>query len=102
MPFGFFISGPGIAGQQNIARLPNGQAVSIDNIHSAGTNVNAVDFGPQNSQFYVNNNGGATIQYDGFTRVLTAESKVQCGETYHLIIVIADAGDPAFVFGYFS
>lgn len=99
--FGFFISGPGIAGQQNIARLPNGQAVSIDNIHSAGTNVNAVDFGPQNSQFYVNNNGGATIQYDGFTRVLTAESKVQCGETYHLIIVIADAGDPAFDSGIF-
>ncbi|MCH2225143.1 MAG: choice-of-anchor L domain-containing protein [Crocinitomicaceae bacterium] len=91
--FGFFISGPGIAGQQNIARLANGQAVAIDNIHSAGTNINGTSFGPANSQFYVNNAGGATIQYDGFTKVLTAESEVQCGETYHLIIAIADAGD---------
>ena len=99
--FGFFISGPGIAGQQNIARLPNGQTVAIDNIHSSGTNVNGLDFGAQNSQFYVNNNGGSTIQYDGFTKVLTAESKVQCGETYHLVIVIADAGDPAFDSGIF-
>lgn len=99
--FAFFISGPGIAGQQNIAKLPNGQAVSIDNIHSAGTNINGATFGAQNSQFYVNNNNGASIQYDGFTKVLTAESRVQCGETYHLVIVIADAGDAAFDSGIF-
>lgn len=90
--FGFFISGPGIAGgQQNIARLPGGAAVAINNVN-AGTNaaffVNNGDGGqsPQNgSAFY--------IQYDGFTKVLTAESKVQCGQTYHLIITIADVGD---------
>lgn len=90
--FGFFISGPGIlGGQQNIARLPNGQAVAINN-------VNAIT----NSAFFVNNGDGGQapqnsspfyIQYDGFTKVLTAESKVQCGETYHLIITIADVGD---------
>jgi gliding motility-associated-like protein len=98
--FGFFISGPGIpAGFQNIARLPNGQAVAINNVN-AGTNA----------AFFVNNGNGSQapqngsanfIQYDGFTKVLTAESKVQCGETYHLIIAIADVGDGIFDSGIF-
>jgi gliding motility-associated-like protein len=90
--FGFFISGPGISGIQNIARLPNnGSIVSINN-------VNAIT----NSQFFNYNGDGNTgpynsnasyIQYDGFTDVLTAMSKVQCGKTYHLIIAVADVGD---------
>lgn len=90
--FGFFISGPGIpGGQQNIARLPNGQAVAINNVNAGA-----------NAAFFVNNGDGSQapmnsspnfIQYDGFTRVLTAESQVQCGQTYHLIIAIADVGD---------
>ncbi len=100
--FAFFIAGPGIpGGQQNIARLPNNQPVAIYNVHSAGTNVEGTSFGPLNSQYYVNNNGGSTIQYDGFTKVLTAKSKVQCGETYRLIISIADAGDPVWDSGIF-
>lgn len=89
--FAFFISGPGITGLQNIARLPNNQPVAINNVNAGA-----------NAAYFVNNgdgtqapqNGSPTyIQYDGFTKVLTAESKVQCGETYHLIIAIADAGD---------
>jgi gliding motility-associated-like protein len=90
--FGFFISGPGIAGIQNIAKLPNnGSIVSINN-------VNAIT----NSQFYNFNGDGNSppynsnpnfIQYDGFTDVLTAVSKVQCGQTYHLILAVADVGD---------
>jgi len=99
--FAFFISGPGTAGQQNMALLPSGQTVEIDNVHTSGTNVNGANFGPVNPAFYVNNNNGATIQYDGFTSVLTAESAVQCGETYHLIIAIADAGDAAWDSGIF-
>lgn len=100
--FAFFISGPGIpGGQQNIARLPNTQPVTIDNVHSAGTNINGNTFGAVNGGFYVNNNGGATIQYDGFTTVLTASSNVLCGETYHLIIAIADAGDAIYDSGIF-
>jgi gliding motility-associated-like protein len=90
--FGFFISGPGIAGIQNIAKLPNnGSIVSINN-------VNAIT----NSQFYNFNGDGNSppynsnpnfIQYDGFTDALTAVSKVQCGQTYHLILAVADVGD---------
>jgi len=98
--FGFFISGPGIpGGMQNIARLPNGDPVAINNVNALSNPAYFVNNGtgsssPQNgSPFY--------IQYDGFTKVLTAESKVQCGETYHLIIAIADVGDGIFDSGIF-
>ena len=90
--FAFFISGPGIpGGQQNIAVLPGGTPVTINNVNSGS-----------NSAFFVNNGNGSQspynssvnyVQYDGFTKVLEAVSKVQCGQTYHLIIAVADAGD---------
>lgn len=99
--FAFFIAGPGIpGGQQNMARLPNGTQVAINNIHSSTTNSFG-SFGAANSQYYVNNNGGSSIQYDGFTKVLTARSKVQCGQTYRLTIAIADAGDEIYDSGIF-
>lgn len=89
--FAFFISGPGISGLQNIAKLPNGTAVAINNVNAGA-----------NSAYFVNNGDGTSapqnsspnfIQYDGFTKVLTASSEVQCGQTYHLVIAIADVGD---------
>ncbi len=97
--FGFFISGPGIAGAQNIARLPNGSIVSINNVNQI-----------TNSSFYNNNGDGSSspqnsspfyIQYDGFTDVLEAVSRVQCGKTYHLILAIADVGDGIYDSGIF-
>ena len=90
--FGFFISGPGIAGMQNIARLPNnGSIVSINNVNAI-TNSQFYNFnGDGNSSPY--NSNPFYIQYDGFTDVLTAISKVQCGQKYHLIIAVADVGD---------
>jgi gliding motility-associated-like protein len=104
--FAFFISGPGIAGLQNIARLPNGNPVAINNVNNGQTNS-----GPCTScAQYVYNGDGNTgpynsnpfyIQYDGFTRVLEAVSRVQCGQTYHLIISIADAQDGIFDSGIF-
>lgn len=90
--FGFFISGPGIAGIQNIARLPNnGSIVSINNVNAI-TNSSYYNFnGDGNTSPY--NSNPFYIQYDGFTDVLTAVSKVQCGQTYHLILAVADVGD---------
>ena len=98
--FGFFISGPGIPGIQNIAQLPNGGGVvSINNV-----NINT------NSQYFnFNGNGNMSpydsdpmyIQYDGFTDVLEAVSQVQCGQTYHLVIAIADVGDGGWDSGIF-
>lgn len=105
--FAFFISGPGFGGDYNMAKIPGGGGiVSIDNVNNGSTNS-----GPcQNCSYYVNNGTGSTspemdsdyyIQYDGFTKVLTAWAEVQCGETYHLKIAIADAGDGAYDSGIF-
>lgn len=104
--FAFFISGPGISGLQNIAKLPSGAPVAINNVNNGSTNS-----GPcTNCAYYVNNGDGSNspyngsntyIQYDGFTKVLEAVSKVQCGKTYHLIIAIADAGDGIYDSGIF-
>lgn len=107
--FGFFIAGPGIVpdgsfgNYRNIARIPgSGVPVAINNVHSfVASNINGNAVAAQNAAFYVNNNGGATIQYDGFTTPLEAVSKVECGETYHLIIAIADVGDGIYDSGIF-
>jgi len=110
--FAFFIAGPGISGAQNIARLPSGVPVTINNVNN-GTSSPApgvTPIGAVNPQYYVPNGDGSQspynssstyIQYDGFTKVLEAVSKVQCGQTYHLIIAIADAGDGIFDSGIF-
>ena len=90
--FAFFIAGPGITGQKNIALLPNGTPVTINNVN---------DKDNPNAKYYVNNLKGQTVQYDGFTRVLTAMSPVQCGKSYTLTITIADVGDAAFDSGLF-
>ena len=90
--FGFFISGPGVTGIQNIAKLPNnGSIVSINNVNAI-TNSTYYNFnGDGNTAPY--NSNPFYIQYDGFTDVLKAVSKVQCGQTYHLILAVADVGD---------
>ena len=87
--FGFFISGPGPACQSgfynntNVATLPNNiTPVSIDNVNATA-----------NSAYYVNNTGGATIQYDGFTTVLVRTINLCPCQTYHFKLAIADAGD---------
>ena len=112
--FAFFISGPGIpGGTQNMAKLPSGATVTINNVNGGnpgGTGSGVGACGASNPAYYVNNGNGSQapyngsnsyIQYDGFTKVLEAVSKVQCGQTYHLIIAIADAGDGIFDSGIF-
>lgn len=90
--FAFFISGPGIVGQQNIALIPGTTTpVSINNVNDVS-----------NPSFYVDNGTGGTapqnsdpfyIQYDGFTTVLQAQAVVIPCETYTLKLVVADAID---------
>ena len=82
--FAFYISGPGIVGEENIALVPNtSNPVTINNI-------NAIT----NNQYYVDNTGGTTVQYDAWTTLLTAEKQglTPCQE-YTMKLVIADAGD---------
>jgi len=82
--FAFFISGPkpggGVYDNRNIAIVPStlNTPVSIDNINNGTTNS-----GPcVNCEYYINNDGGATIEYDGFTTVLKAWTLVTPCETY--------------------
>ena len=95
--FGFFISGPGIAGDpgiaphKNIALVPNtNQAVTINNVNNGSNQVH-----------YLDNVGGQHIQYDGITRGLQAVAVVQPCQTYRLKLIVADASDRKFDSGVF-
>jgi hypothetical protein len=77
--FGFFLN------NDNIAVLPDGTAVSIDNVNNG-----------LNSEFYNDNDNSAgnlfAIEADGFTTLLTAAAPT--GEGLNTIkLAIADAGD---------
>ncbi len=98
--FAFLISGPGIVGSKNIAIIPGTNTpVTIDNVNSGLNSSYYINNGDGNSA--PQNNNSSLVQYDGFTTVLTASSEVQCGETYHIKIAIADAGDGAYDSGVF-
>lgn len=97
--FGFFITGPGPSptctpgfyNNTNVATLPdNITQVSIDNVN----NIN-------NSTYYFDNTGGMTVQYDGFTVVLTRVVDLCPCQSYHFKIAIADAGDCSYDSGVF-
>ncbi|WP_409416149.1 choice-of-anchor L domain-containing protein [Flavobacterium sp. PS2] len=105
--FGFFLSGPGITGSYtnnavNLAQLPNNDAVTINNIHSAGTNIYGDPFPAHNAAYYVNNAAGSTVmEFDGSTTVLTATYAVTPGQTYKIKMAIADASDQLYDAGVF-
>ncbi len=95
--FGFFLSGPGIAGPftngaENLALIPGTtNPVTINGVNNV-----------VNSAFYVDNGDGFTapfnvdpffVEFDGLTTVLTAEALVQCGVQYHIKLVVADNSD---------
>ncbi len=90
--FAFFISGPSIVGSHNIATLPNAwnTPVSIDSVNAS-----------TNSSYYIDNAGGLTVQYDGFTIPMIAISHVIPCDTFHIKIAIADGGDGIFDSGVF-
>ena len=106
--FGFFISGPGITGKQNIALIPGTNIpVSINSVNpgvagGAGGTCTGADQSLAYSQYYINNGDGSQapydtnpyyIQYDGITTTFTAAAGalIPC-QTYHLKLAIADAG----------
>lgn len=74
--FGFFIDGV------NCATI-NSSNISINNIN-----------GGFNDIYYVNNETAAyNTEMDGMTRTLTCSKAIQPGQTHHLKLAIADAGD---------
>jgi gliding motility-associated-like protein len=102
--FGFILSG-GITNpisHVNLAKIPGTTTpVTINSVNGgavgsagfAGLCGGIGDPGLNNSAYYVDNATGTTIQYDGFTKVLTAMSPVVAGETYHIKIAIGDVSD---------
>lgn len=106
--FGIFISGPGIIGTQNIAVVPATNVPitinSINHFTNSGLYVPNTPAGLDNCE-----NGGVPgttppvppatgpatqeLQYDGFTKKLTAFAQVTPCATYHIKIAIADVGD---------
>jgi Secretion system C-terminal sorting domain/SprB repeat len=105
--FGFFLSGPGIAGTftndaVNLATLPGNIPVSVNSIHPAGVNTNGTPFLAENETYYFSNPvGSLTMQYDGGTVVLTATYPVNPCNTYHIKLSIADATDQWYDAGVF-
>ncbi len=98
--FGFFITGPdsncvpGFYNNTNVAVLPNDTVVSINNINNGNTNCPGPMPGPcTNCAYYVDNCGGATVEYDGFTTAIIVNLSVCPCATYHWKFAIADAGD---------
>jgi outer membrane protein OmpA-like peptidoglycan-associated protein len=106
--FAFFIRKADEMEYDNLAHLPDGTPVTVDNINSR-----------KNKQYYIPNktffgydydamqeNPEATIRsqefsYDGFTTELIAATRVEPYETYELKIVIADVGDDLYDSGVF-
>lgn len=102
--FGFFVSGPGIEGSfsrnsKNVALIPGSNAyVAINSVNHT-----------QNSNYFIRNElekdarqcgiepfnspYSQLIEYDGFTKILTATLKVIPCETYHIRFVVSDVAD---------
>ncbi len=104
--FGFFLSGPGINGTFsnsgiNIALIPGTSVpVAINTLNSGvpANNATCLAANPNymtHSIYFVNNAAQATVAMPGFTLPLTAEAKVQCGQTYRIKLAIADVADGA-------
>jgi len=95
--FGFFISGPGISGVQNLALVPNTNTpVSVNSINNI-----------RGTSYFINNGAGdvavegSPIQYDGYTVPLIARANVIPCATYHIKLLIADIGDSQYDSGVF-
>ena len=104
--FGFFISGPGFGSTTNMAVIPN---TTIPICVNSTTGVPAtpgplctgMGAGSPFSTYYVNNTGGASITFQGFTKIFTAKAQVSACDTYHLKLAIADCTDPSLDSGVF-
>lgn len=123
---GFFVTGPGISGTANLARLPNNNPTSINKVNFGTPGFNTPGGGPvaaydgSQSALYINNGHNTTVsggklvqntnpgpfpvavQFNGITRLITYSlSGLTQGGTYTFKIVIADAGDARFDSGVF-
>lgn len=118
--FGFFLTGPNPLGGNytslNLARVPNSlnplsftsTPVAINTINpgvsgSNGTSSNCSSIDPNWSTYnvYYSGNTGTAYEYDGRTVALPVAIAVNCGDTYHIKLAIADIGDGLYDSGVF-
>ena len=93
--FGFFVEGINPTGgyydHQNMALIPGTtEVVSINNV-----NLN------HNSDYYVDNSWGPTIQFDGFTTLIEVSFNVVPMSNYHIKMAICDVVDEMYDSGVF-
>lgn len=83
--FAFYISGPGITGQENLAVVPG---------TTTPVTINTINNGSFWQFYNDNSNGAVNIEFDGFTTLMTAfkDGLQQCG-IYTLSLRIADGSD---------
>jgi hypothetical protein len=108
--FAFLISGPGIAGEQNMALTPSGDPITISTINdgtNTGTPTGDVPCVLTNNALFnmlvnPNNPANMSVQYNGFTNILTASASglIPC-LTYTLKLMIADYCDGVLSSGVF-
>ncbi len=116
--FGFFVSGPGLAGPFtggaiNIATVPGSGGscpVGVSTIYCPTPNGNCCNTTNQSCHanttgcgmftainntcpYFVCNGNGTTVNYQGFTTVLRAQAQIVPCTTYHFKLAIADASD---------
>ncbi|MEZ5173962.1 MAG: choice-of-anchor L domain-containing protein [Bacteroidia bacterium] len=98
--FAFFMTGPGITGAENLALVPSTTTpVTINTINNGSVGaLGSITNSPcvlGNSAYFVGNTQN-TVQYDGWTTVLTASRTVIPCQTYHIKMMIADGADDIF------
>ncbi|NDC41270.1 MAG: hypothetical protein EBZ77_06940, partial [Chitinophagia bacterium] len=110
--FAFYISGPGITSSLpgvNMALVPGTNIpVAVNSINS-GTpgsrgniaNCTAMGSGSPFTSYYIDNTGGSSLSYRGYTTVLTAIHEVNPCDTYRLKMVITDANNDIYDSGVF-
>ena len=98
--FAFFLSGPGITGPYDSpAGFPDG-AVNIASVPDTDPaipiTISSVN-NQNNDAYYIDNPGpqSNTPCINGYTTPFTAWHEVECGETYHIKLAIADGSDTA-------
>ncbi len=97
--FAFFLSGPGITGPYASPAAFPGGAVNIaavpDTDPALPITISSVN--PQiNDAYYIDNPGSVEAPcINGYTVPFTAWHQVECGETYHIKLAIADGSDTA-------
>ena len=97
--FGFFVNGPkpdsGQYVDYNIALVPGTDIpITINNVNNGQAFSRNVPSGPcTNCEYFIDNTNGLTIEYDGFTTVITLWVLVIPDETYHFAIAVGDVAD---------